>query len=66
MQYIRRRIQRVSGVTVRDERVESRDFSIQLRWENWDEISTEQHEQATADRQMRAFNRQGVGYRERT
>ncbi len=66
MQYIRRRIQRVSGVTVRDERVESRDFSIQSRWENWDELSTEQREQATADRQMRAFKRQGVGYRDRT
>ena len=66
MQYIRRRIQRVSGVTIRDERVESRDFSIQSRWENWDELSTEQREQATADRQMRAFKREGVSYRERT
>jgi hypothetical protein len=66
MQYIRRRIQRVSGVTVRDERVESRDFSIQSRWENWDELSTEQRERPTPDRGMRAFNKQGVGYRERT
>ena len=38
MQYIRRRIQRVSGVTVRDERVESRDYSVQSWREDWDDL----------------------------
>jgi hypothetical protein len=66
MQYSRRRIQRVSGVTVRDERVESRDFSVQPRWENWDELGTERRDRATPNQEGRAFNKQGVAYRERT
>jgi hypothetical protein len=66
MQYIRRRIQRVSGVTIRDERIESRDFSVQPRWENWDDTRMERPDNAKSDREMRAPNRPGVSYRERT
>lgn len=64
MQYIRRRIQRVSGVTIRDERVESRDFSV--RRENWDDLSTERRERIAAERDARAYRKQGITYRDRT
>jgi hypothetical protein len=66
MQYIRRRIQRVSGVTVRDERIESRDFSVQSWREDWDDLSTGRRERAVANRDMPTYKRQGVGYRERS
>ena len=66
MQYIRRRIQRVSGVTIRDERIESRDFSVQSWREDWDDLSTGRRERAAANRDMPTFRRQGIGYRERT
>ena len=66
MQYIRRRIQRVSGVTIRDERVESRDFSVQSWREDWDDLSTGRRERAAANRDMPAFKRQGLTYRERS
>ena len=64
MQYIRRRIQRVSGVTIRDERVESRDYSV--RREDWDELSTERREHVAPERDVRAYKRQGIVNRERT
>lgn len=64
MHYIRRRIQRVSGVTVRDERVESRDFSV--RREDWDELSADQREQVAPEHDLRSYKRQGIVYRERT
>jgi hypothetical protein len=66
MQYIRRRIQRVSGVTIRDERVESRDFSVPSWREDWDDVEDERRLRAAADREALLFNRQGIGYRERT
>ena len=66
MQYHRRRIQRVSGVTIRDERVESQDFSVQPRWESWDDLGTERREHATSNRDTRTFNKQGMTFRERT
>jgi hypothetical protein len=70
MQYIRRRIQRVSGVTIRDERIESRDFSVQPQRENWgknwDELGTQARDRANTNREARVFNRQGINYRERT
>lgn len=65
MQYIRRRIQRVSGVTVRDERVESRDFSVQSLREEWDNLATCRRE-ASANRDVPAYRQQGIAYRERT
>ena len=64
MQYIRRRIQRVSGVTIRDERVESRDYSVQSWREDWDDLSAER--ERPANRDVPAFKRQGIGYRQRT
>jgi hypothetical protein len=66
MQYIRRRIQRVSGVTVRDERVESRDFSVQSWREDWDDLSTGQRERVAANRDAPIHRRQGLSYRDRT
>jgi hypothetical protein len=66
MQYIRRRIQRVSGVTIRDERVESRDFSVQAWREDWDDLSGGRRERAAVNRDVPAYKRQGIGYRERT
>lgn len=66
MQYIRRRIQRVSGVTIRDERVESRDFSVPSWREDWDELSAEARRRRVAERDAPAYKRQGIVYRERT
>jgi hypothetical protein len=66
MQYIRRRIQRVSGVTVRDERIESRDFSVQSWREDWDDLSAGRRERAAANRDVPTYKRQGVGSRERS
>jgi hypothetical protein len=63
MQYIRRRIQRVSGVTIRDERIESRDFSVPSWREDWNDLA---EERPAPQRKMRPINRQGVNYRERT
>jgi len=65
MQYIRRRIQRVSGVTIRDERVESRDFSVQSWREDWDDLSAGRRERP-ANRDVPAYRQQGLTYRERT
>jgi hypothetical protein len=67
MQYVRRRIQRVSGVTIRDERIESRDFSGQsLRkgreGDNWDELATERRAPV---RDVPVYRQQGLGHRER-
>jgi hypothetical protein len=64
MHYIRRRIQRVSGITIRDERVESRDFSV--RREDWDELSADRREHVAPERDLRSYKRQGIVYRERT
>lgn len=66
MQYIRRRIQRVSGVTIRDERVESRDFSVPSWRADWDDLADERRARSRPQRQMRPLNKQGVNYRERT
>ena len=65
MQYIRRRIQRVSGVTVRVERVVSRDFSVQSWQEDWDNLAAGRRERP-ANRDVPAYKQQGLGYRERT
>jgi hypothetical protein len=65
MQYIRRRIQRVSGVTVRDEYVESRDFSVQSWREDWDDLAAGRRERrANADAPV--YRQQGLAYRDRT
>lgn len=66
MQYIRRRIQRVSGVTIRDERVESRDFSVPSWREDWDDVADERRARSGPQRQMRPLNNQGINDRERT
>ena len=66
MQYIRRRIQRVSGVTIRDEPVESRDFSVPSWREDWDDLSAEARKRRVAERDVRSMKRQGLVYRERT
>jgi len=71
MQYIRRRIQRVSGVTIRDERVESRDFPVQPPRENWDSAHWgsdrgEGRGRTSRQREARAFDRIGAAHRERT
>ena len=66
MQYIRRRIQRVSGVTIRDERVESRDFSVQSWREDWDDLAAGRRERSAANRDLPAYRQQGIGHRERT
>ena len=66
MQYIRRRIQRVSGVTIRDERLESRDFSVQSWREDWDDLAAGRRERVAANRDVSAYRRQGLTYRERT
>jgi hypothetical protein len=65
MQYIRRRIQRVSGVTIRDERVESRDFPVSSWREDGDDLAAEGRKRG-AERGPRSFKRHGIGCRERT
>jgi hypothetical protein len=65
MQYIRRRIQRVSGVTIRDERVESRDFSVPSWREDWDDLAGGRRERP-ANRDVPTYKQQGLTYRERT
>ena len=65
MQYIRRRIQRVSGVTIRDERVESRDFSVPSWRGDWDDLAAERRERGAAERDARSFRKQGISWRER-
>lgn len=66
MQYIRRRIQRVSGVTVRDERLESRDFSPRPAWENWNSAADERDDSISPQRKAGAYDRIGAAHRERT
>jgi len=68
MRYIRRRIQRVSGVTVRDERIESRDFPVQPLRENWDGDRGDGSDRTSRQRELRPFdrNRIGAAHRERT
>ena len=65
MQYIQRRIQRVSGVTVRDERIESRDFSVKPLREEWDGAGCRDNDR-TLSQEMRALQRIGAAHRERT
>ena len=51
MQYIRRRILRVSGVTVRDERLERQVFSAASpAQEEWDEFLARKSENTSVDR----------------
>ena len=64
MQYVRRRIQRVSGVTVRDERVESCDFSIPSWREEWDDLSARR--ERPVNRDVPVYRQHGVVFRERT
>ncbi|HEY1382277.1 MAG TPA: hypothetical protein VGF43_01610 [Dongiaceae bacterium] len=66
MQYVRRRIQRVSGVTVRDERIESRDFSIKSLREEWDGIGRQADDRTLSQAEARALQRIGAAHRERT
>jgi len=66
MQYVRRRIQRVSGVTVRDERIESRDFSIKSLRESLNDGARHDDDQALSQAEVRALQRIGAAHRERT
>lgn len=66
MQYSRRRIQRVSGVTIRDERIESRDFSVPSWREDWDDLATQRRERAAGERDVTSYKKQGLAFRERT
>jgi hypothetical protein len=65
MQYVRRRIQRVSGVTVRDERIESRDFSVKSLREEWD-AGRQDSDRTLSQAEARALQRIGASHRERT
>ena len=65
MQYIRRRIQRVSGVTIRDERIESRDFSVPSARESWDGSVDEATRRTPARHDARSFDQVGI-FRQRT
>ena len=64
MQYSRRRIQRVSGVTIRDERIESRDFSVTPLRESWDKV--EDDCRRMLPRRRRPLDRISAGHRERS
>jgi hypothetical protein len=66
MQYSRRRIQRVSGVTIRDERVEIRDFSVPSWREDWDDLITHRRDRRAAERDGPSYKKQGLVFRERT
>jgi hypothetical protein len=66
MQYSRRRIQRVSGVIIRDERIESRDFSVLPARRNWDGESDEGDGGTPPRPKARLFDQIGVARRERT
>lgn len=66
MQYSRRRIQRVSGVIVRDERIESRDFSVQPARRIWDGESDEGNDRTPPQRKARFSDQIGAAHRERT
>lgn len=66
MQYIRRRIQRISGVTVRDERIESRDFSVPSWCEDWDGLSAGRRERGAASPDTPVYKRQDITHRERS
>lgn len=65
MQYIRRRIQRVSGVTIRDERIESRDFSVHPQQENWNGARREGRDRVSSEREMRTLKRTNRNHGER-
>lgn len=66
MQYSRRRIQRVSGVIVRDERIESRDFSVQPVRQDWEVENDKGAEGTPPRRKARLFDQIGTAHRERT
>ena len=66
MQYIRRRIQRVSGVTIRDERIESRDFPVRSFREDRDGNRHEDRDRALSQAEARALQRIGAAHRQRT
>ena len=66
MQYVRRRIQRVSGVTVRDERIVSRDFSARPLPEERDEARHPESDRPLSQAEVRARQRLGAMPRERT
>lgn len=65
MRYSRRRIQRVSGVTIRDERIESRDFSVAAVRESWDKIEDDGRDRMLSRRES-PLDRVGAAHRERT
>lgn len=65
MQYSRRRIQRVSGVTIRDERIENRDFSVSSVESTVDEAEAS-HRDRLPRRRISPFDRIDTAHRERT
>lgn len=66
MQYIRRRILRVSGVTVRDERLERQVFSASSpARDDWDEFLARKNDDTTATRRAPMADWDGP-HRERT
>jgi len=66
MQYIRRRIQRVSGVTVRDERIESRDFPAKPLREELGGAPSPMNGRVLSRAEVRALHRIGAAHRQRT
>jgi hypothetical protein len=66
MQYSRRRIQRVSGVIVRDERIESRDPSVQPIQEHRGSGSNKGTDSLQHRRKARFPDQIGAAHRERT
>ena len=66
MQYVRRRIQRVSGVTVRDERIVSRDFSAKPLPEEQGEPRHPESDRPLSQAEVRARLRIGALPRQRT
>ena len=65
MQYSRRRIQRVSGITIRDERIESRDFSVSS-FENTPDVAEASQRDRSPRRRITPFDRIDTAHRERT
>jgi hypothetical protein len=66
MQYVQRRIQRVSGVTVRDERIESREYSVQTLQDDWDDRWRERRKRASPERTTLPPRRANSGRSEHT
>jgi len=65
MRYSRRRIQRVSGVTIRDERIERRDFSATPARDSWGTDDDKSRDRILPRRES-SLDRIGAAHRDRT